>query len=215
MYFYSNSRLDNYLCFVNYNTIESILIKKNIQFSEMSGSKKLIFNKLAKQILIDHFQKKTSKLNPIKTSFSHGVDRSVMLINNNISIYFVGVDIEYVDNTRPARFFLTNYIKKYVNAIEVDSADCLFSTIIFSCMESLYKALCSVCPFTFNIEDYIFLARTKDYCVFNYAGNIKKFKHMKFFCNYYFMDSFVISVSLLDSSLKSQVVGGLLRYNLK
>src|SRR5476649_401860 len=211
---YINRCGNNYLCIVNYSSYASFLcadrLHRYLPLSTKRTSGKLLLREMAKVFFVDIFKRTLPNANFRNSSVSHGRNESVMMVNEAALIHSVGIDIEFIEKAKAPRPFILDYLEKCGGLSGYDTPDNLLCTTIFSCMESLYKALCAISMCTFDINDYLLVEHKKRCCVFRYVGKIQKFKERQFICNCYYICRSVLTVVLLDECLKSVRVDDLL-----
>lgn len=211
---YVNRHANNYLCIVNHSFYTSFLdidrLHLYLPVSTKRTSRMMLKREMAKVLFVDIFKMDFPDVNMELSSISHGRSESVMLVNNDCQIQSVGVDIEFIEKAKTPRPFMLDYCKKCTGFSAGQVPDNRVCTTIFSCMESLYKALCAISACTFDINDYLLVEHNRTRCVLLYVGNVSAFKGKAFVCNCYYLCQSVITVVFLDACLKSIIVDDLL-----
>ncbi|MCT8354261.1 MULTISPECIES: hypothetical protein [Photorhabdus] len=136
-------------------------------------------------------------------SVSHGKQLTALLLSHIPEVGYIGVDIEYLYYHRKVRHFMIDYLRKYESYLNPNTDKIYLSTVVFCCMESIYKALFYFQPFTFNIDDYVLEKFDDQLCTFIYVGSEIKLKIPKIHCTYYEIDGSIIAVTLMNDSLVS------------
>lgn len=210
---YVNRHANNYLCIVSHSFYTAYLhigrLHRYLPVATKRSAEKLLYREMAKVLFVDIVKRILPGVEVTHSSVSHGRNESVMLVNNDRRIHSVGIDIEFIEKAKAPRPFMLDYCEKYAR-FPVGQPDNRLCTTIFSCMESLYKALCAISVCTFDINDYLLVAYNRVRCVFRYVGNVAEFKGKTFICNCYYLDQSVITVVLLDASLTSIILDDLL-----
>ncbi|MDP9565262.1 UNVERIFIED_ORG: hypothetical protein J2806_000895 [Kosakonia oryzae] len=211
---YVNRHANNYLCIVSHSFYAAYLnvdrLHRYLPVSTTRTAEKILCREMARVIFVDIFNRILSGVDMAHSSVSHGRNESVMLVNNDPRIHSVGIDIEFIEKAKAPRPFMLNYCEKYARFSLEQAPDNRLCTTIFSCMESLYKALCAISACTFDINDYLLVAHNRVRCVFRYVGKVPEFKGRTFICNCYYLEQSVITVVLLDASLISIILDDLL-----
>jgi len=211
---YVNRHANNYLCIVSHYFYTSFLdidrLHSYLPVSTKRTSRMILHREMAKVLFVDIFKNILPGVNMAHSSVSHGRSESVMLVNNGPQIQSVGVDIEFIDKEKAPRPFMLDYCEKYTGFLAGQVPDNRVCTTIFSCMESLYKALCAISACTFDINDYLLVEHNRTRCVFFYVGNTSAFKERAFICNCYYLCQSVITVVLLDACFNSVFLDDLL-----
>lgn len=211
---YVNRHANNYLCMVSHSFYTAYLhidrLHRYLPISTKRTAEKILYREMARVLFVDIFKRILPGVDMAHSSVSHGRNKSVMLVNNDPRIHSVGIDIEFIEKAKAPRPFMLNYCEKYFRFPVGQVPDNRVCTTIFSCMESLYKALCAISACTFDINDYLLVAHNRVRCVFRYVGNVSEFKGKTFICNCYYLEQSVITVVLLDASLTSIILDDLL-----
>ncbi|WP_375642550.1 MULTISPECIES: hypothetical protein [unclassified Bartonella] len=211
---YVNRRANNYLCIVSHSFYTYFLaidrLHRYLPVSMRRTSRMILHREMAKVLFVDIFKRILPDVKMSHSSVSHGRSESIMLVNNDPRIQSVGVDIEFIEKKKLPRPFMLDYCEKCADFPAGQVLDNRLCTTIFSCMESLYKALCAISACTFDINDYFLVEHERTRCVFRYVGNTFVFKGMTFICNCYYLCQSVITVVLLDACLQSIILDDLL-----
>lgn len=214
---YVNRQANNYLCIVSHSFYTSFLnidrFHRYLPVSTKRTSRMILHREMAKVLFVDIFKIFFPGVNMAHSSVSHGRSESIMMINNDPRILSIGVDIEFIEKEKAPRPFMLDYCEKFTGLPAEQVQDSRVCTMIFSCMESLYKALCAISACTFDINDYLLVELNRARCVFRYVGNKTTFKGREFICNCYYLCQSVITVVLLDACLKSIALDDLLYEN--
>ena len=209
---YVNRHANNYLCIVSHSFYPAYLhidrLHRYLPVSTKRSAEKLLYREMARVLFVEIVKRILPGVEVTHRSVSHGRNESVMLVNNDRRIHSVGIDIEFIEKAKAPRPFMLDYCEKYARFAQ--APDNRLCTTIFSCMESLYKALCAISACTFDINDYLLVAYSRVRCVFRYVGNVAEFKGKTFICNCYYLEQSVITVVLLDASLTSIILDDLL-----
>lgn len=211
---YVNRHANNYLCIVSHSFYTSFLdidrLHRYLPVSTKRTSRMIFHREMAKVLFVDIFKRILPGVNMAHSSVSHGRSESVMLVNSDPQIQSVGIDIEFIEKEKAPRPFMLDYCEKCTGFPAGQVPDNRVCTTIFSCLESLYKALCAISACTFDINDYLLVKHNRTRCVFHYVGNTSAFKGRTFICNCYYLCQSVITVVLLDACLKSIILDDLL-----
>lgn len=209
---YVNRHANNYLCIVSHSFYTAYLhigrLHRYLPVSTKRSAEKLLHREMARVLFVDIVKRILPGVEVTHSSVSHGRNESVMLVNNDPRIHSVGIDIEFIEKAKAPRPFMLDYCEKYARFGQ--APDNRLCTTIFSCMESLYKALCAISACTFDINDYLLVVYGRVRCVFRYVGNVSEFMGKTFICNCYYLEQSVITVVLLDASLTSIILDDLL-----
>lgn len=209
---YVNRHANNYLCIVSHSFYTAYLhigrLHRYLPVSTKRSAEKLLHREMARVLFVDIVKRILPGVEVTHSSVSHGRNESVMLVNNDPRIHSVGIDIEFIEKAKAPRPFMLDYCEKYARIGQ--APDNRLCTTIFSCMESLYKALCAISACTFDINDYLLVVYGRVRCVFRYVGKVSEFKGKTFICNCYYLEQSVITVVLLDASLTSIILDDLL-----
>lgn len=197
-----------FLCIVSHKEVDRLLLKNPItEISPKSVSKKQILRAAAKQRAVQYMLQMAEYRGfaegSVISSVSHSMDTTVLLASYCPNVFSCGVDIETLDLSRHVRPFMLNYLARSNLAMECSASPLLQSTIMFCCMESIYKTISALWPITFSVDDYRLDKISSGICTFKYIGVHNEIPRGLMRCRYYLYGNTVISTTFMNFQLIS------------
>ncbi|MGC0808285.1 hypothetical protein WKG86_10215 [Pantoea agglomerans] len=206
---YSNLHKTIFLCMVSHKQTAAQLRPNDpiIEILPKGASEKQILRTAAKQRAIKHMARLAECRGFVESrgvfSVSHSRDDTVLLASYCPKVFSCGVDTEKVDVSRRIRPFMINYLEHSSCARDWAASPLLLSTIVFCCMESIYKTLSAWWPMTFSVNDYHLEQISGNSCVFNYVGVQEEIVGRLIKCRYYLHEDTVVATTFMNFQVVS------------